>query len=365
MLGAMASLSRLFSESEVPYLDYRLAENLFCRYFNAENDARACTAYDAHFPTLGVGIKTFTLHNEASTEKIAEFNRLSPILAPLRDRELAIKLGEFRNERMLVSNNAYGITDSIYHIVGRERGALKLFNLPYEFVDTNAICDVVDNGTSVRFNDGRNEYAFNRSKSVLMKKFKVPPFRIEKGIDILADPISALSQLAGNDNTHKAKYHMERGVDYVMLPLYSIRDNKVPERSGLNQWNAAGRARDENEIYIPIPSKINRLYPDFFPPQDHPFELVLPDSSVLLAKKCQEGGKALMSNPNSALGEWLLRKVMGLRPGHIVTMRDLQTFGFDSVLIQNMHSTGADTGLPQYSIRFGEISETYNDFIEQ
>lgn len=29
MLGLMASLSKLFSENEVPYLDYRLTENRF------------------------------------------------------------------------------------------------------------------------------------------------------------------------------------------------------------------------------------------------------------------------------------------------------------------------------------------------
>ena len=61
MLQLMASISRLFSESATPYLDYRLAENLFCKYFNAQNDARSCTAYDARLSHLGIGIKTFIL----------------------------------------------------------------------------------------------------------------------------------------------------------------------------------------------------------------------------------------------------------------------------------------------------------------
>ena len=34
MLALLSSLSKLFSENSVPYLDYRIAENLFCKYFN-------------------------------------------------------------------------------------------------------------------------------------------------------------------------------------------------------------------------------------------------------------------------------------------------------------------------------------------
>ena len=78
MLRLMAQLSRLFSESKTPYLDYRLTENLFCRYFKALNDARSCTAYDARIGSVGIGIKTFILNgSDQSTEKIAEFNKLN------------------------------------------------------------------------------------------------------------------------------------------------------------------------------------------------------------------------------------------------------------------------------------------------
>ena len=66
MLKLMAQLSKLFSESNVPYLDYRLAENLFCKYFNAANDARSCTAYDARIAHIGIGIKTFILKGKVT-----------------------------------------------------------------------------------------------------------------------------------------------------------------------------------------------------------------------------------------------------------------------------------------------------------
>ncbi len=40
MLQVIGSLSRLFSESTEPYIQYRIAENLFCKAFDAENLSR-------------------------------------------------------------------------------------------------------------------------------------------------------------------------------------------------------------------------------------------------------------------------------------------------------------------------------------
>ena len=40
MLKIIGSLSRLFSESYIPYLDSRVAENLFCKAFEAQNKSR-------------------------------------------------------------------------------------------------------------------------------------------------------------------------------------------------------------------------------------------------------------------------------------------------------------------------------------
>ena len=37
MLKVAGSLSQMFSESECPYLSYRAHENIFCKYFEAEN----------------------------------------------------------------------------------------------------------------------------------------------------------------------------------------------------------------------------------------------------------------------------------------------------------------------------------------
>lgn len=121
--------------------------------------------------------------------------------------------------------------------------------------------------------------------------------------------------------------------DYVVLPLYSPRSGEVPVRSGLNQWNAKGRARNSNEVYISIPSHIKREHPDFFPPKEVPFSLSLPNGEILQAKICQDGDKALMSNPNSALGKWILRDVLHLQEKTICTRKHLDLCGIDSLIV--------------------------------
>ena len=148
-----------------------------------------------------------------------------------------------------------------------------------------------------------------------------------------------------------------------MLPLYSVRDGSVPMKSGLNQWNAGGRARHEDEVYIPVPIAIHRNYPNFFPDRDTPFALHLPDGRVLSAKICQENGKALMSNPNRDLGNWLLRKVLKKKPLELVTWEDFNLYGFDSVCVENLHTTTVD-GEREYKIYFTSSSESYSEFIE-
>ena len=62
LLELMARLSNLFSDNSIPFIHYRVTENLFCKYYNAENLSRSDTAYDAKTMNLGVGIKTFQLH---------------------------------------------------------------------------------------------------------------------------------------------------------------------------------------------------------------------------------------------------------------------------------------------------------------
>jgi len=74
MLEIIGSLSRLFSESDSPFIYYRAAENLFCKSFNADNHSRSDTSADATLGNIGFGIKTFLKGNGKKMEKVAEFN---------------------------------------------------------------------------------------------------------------------------------------------------------------------------------------------------------------------------------------------------------------------------------------------------
>ena len=109
LLSAVSKLSGLFSESSIPFINYRVAENIFCRSFNADNLSRSDTAFDANYKSIGVGLKTFTCPSGNSTEKVAEFNSLSRVLKDFKEKDLAFKLAEFRNERINLANRVYNI----------------------------------------------------------------------------------------------------------------------------------------------------------------------------------------------------------------------------------------------------------------
>ena len=126
----------------------------------------------------------------------------------------------------------------------------------------------------------------------------------------------------------------------IYLPLYSRKGGiHVQEKSGLNQWNANGRARDCYEVYIPVPKEVHRLYPGFFPDREHSFTLVLPNGEELSAKICQANDKALMSNPNADLGRWIIgeleERVNELieNPHTLITYEILQAAQVDSVRV--------------------------------
>ena len=100
----------------------------------------------------------------------------------------------------------------------------------------------------------------------------------------------------------------------------------------MNQWNTSGRVRDPNEIYIPYLTEDRNRSVDFFPNRDEPFTLLLPDGTEMSAKV----GKSIMSNPNKALGKWLLRDVFELPEKTLVTYDMLRIFGVDSVMFTKL-----------------------------
>ena len=174
LLSTVSKLSGLFSESAVPFINYRVAENIFCRSFDAGNLSRSDTAFDANYNSIGIGLKTFVCNTNSSTEKVAEFNSLSRVLANFQGRDLAHKLAEFRNERIDLANRLYNIESSLYHIVARKNNELVLFETDYDKIDIQNIHSVKQNNASLQFEDGKNFYSFNYSKSTLFRKFYIP-----------------------------------------------------------------------------------------------------------------------------------------------------------------------------------------------
>jgi len=130
----------------------------------------------------------------------------------------------------------------------------------------------------------------------------------------------------------------------IYLPLYSIRDKKVPPKSGINQWNASGRDRAFGEAYIPVPIAIRREFSTFFPKVDSMFRLLSPTGKTFNAKLCQQDGKALMTNPNRGICDWLFRRIditeLASRKRQIAkipyTYNDLLEIGIDSVSIEKI-----------------------------
>ena len=352
LLELMARLSNLFSDNAIPFLHYRVTENLFCKYFRAQNLSRSDTAYDAKTDKFGIGIKTFQLDKGASVEKVAEFNAMSNFLKQFKNKDLAYQISKARNERIKLGQRLYEISDGCYHIIGRVQKGLTVFNSAYPFINLNSIHSVKDIGHSLQFEDDNNFYSFNYSKSTLFKRFEISNDKIDIPVSILQDPYEVLKQLlltkdyegkfqdlsnvkqAIEEQTKKEK-RLDFGKTYVILPLFAIKGDikYVAQKSGLNQWNAGGRERQADEVYIPIPAKINSNFPTFFPTRDSSFTLHLPNGSSISAKPCQQNRKALMSNPNTALGKWLLRDVLQLKEGELVTIELLDRLGFDSVIV--------------------------------
>ena len=337
MLKIIGSLSGLYSDSEAPFLHYRTTENLFCKAFMANNLSRGDTSADASKDGVGFGIKTFLNNNGNSFQKVAEFNKDYRVFSSLPVKERIIKIAGLRNERIEATKRIHGLSDIVYHCITRDSKHIFVFETPMDKVDITSIKDITadEDDKSIKFNDGKSDYNFNVTKSTLLKRFKTENVLMDIEVDILNDPFEILEKLFA-DIQKDLVFSNIKEQEHVFLPLYSktkSRGRFVAEKSGLNQWNAGGRKRDYDEVYIPIPSWIHKEYADFFPPRDTPFELRLPNKKSLKVKLCQDGSKALMSDPNKALGEWLLRDVMALDEGELLTVNRLDEIGLDSVVI--------------------------------
>lgn len=263
---------------------------------------------------------------------------------------------------------------------------MKIMEHVFDYIDIDNISVIEERGNenNTYFTDGKHTYHFSVSKNTLYMLFADLELLDEVDVGILEDPYEKLMELQqpvcdlevnmiGSTQQYLLELSKRPVVrtkispEQLCLRLYATKKgNKyVPEKSGLNQWNGVRTSnrkkadgsiihvetqRDPNELYISYPAEDRRRNPDFFPPRDTPFELLLPDGTEISAKVCQEAykkmsqeqyntlnqadkviedkrrneGKAIMSNPNKVLGEWLLRKVFELPENTVVTYEMLQ-----------------------------------------
>lgn len=343
LLEVIGSLSSLFSESKEPYLYYRAAENIFCRAFKAENLSRGDVSVDATKNKIGIGLKTFIHGNGRTLQKIAEFNSKSELYLNQDPRDAVEIISNMRNDRMAFTERAHGLNEMIYHVVTRKENSFHIYEEPMYRVDLSTIRDIKENKNSIFFRDKYFEYNFYKPKSTLFKRFITESALKSINVTTLNDPFAFLLDKRVRA-THAFReitdmVSKEKNRESIYLPLYSSREFEVHKKSGLNQWNASGRIRHPDELYIPIPAWIHRDFSGFFPfnPQldreSQPFSLRLPNHEEISAKVCQQGGKALMSNPNKLLGKWLLRDVLQVPRGKLVTYKMLEHIGVDSVVI--------------------------------
>lgn len=340
LLQTIGSLSNLFADSKSPFLYYRLMENIFCKAFEAKNYARSDISVDAGKNNIGLGLKTFLQNNGKTLQKVAEFNKESYLLKGLSVDDLILKVSEMRNQRILTTQRICNLDDVIYHLITRSDKFMGVYEEPMDLVNISKIKVTDIKKTTVSFIDGLNEYNFNISKSTLFKRFNTTNKNLIVGFDvnILEDPFDFLLSLDGEKDKIEFAVDNKEVIDSIILPLYSTRDGLVPTKSGLNQWNASGRKRDFDEVYIPIPAWIHKSKPNFFiystkDFKTDPFNVSLPNGKILSMRVAQQGGKALMSDPNKALGKWILRDILNLKEGMLVTKAMLDIIGIDSIML--------------------------------
>ena len=373
LLTITGALSNLYSDTVNPFIYYRAMENVFCKAFSAENLSRSDVSADASKDGVGIGLKTFLHQNGRTFQKIAEFNKESHLLRKhlenkkekQGEEQVILTVSEMRNERIDFTKRSHELRDMIYHHITRAPYKMTIYEEPMDFVDISSIEILPRSKNTLRFKDKYNEYSYSLSKNTLFKRFITEDNYVKSiNVNILDDPFEFL--LHAQEDFLGAKEVGKPEEAFIILPLYSDRSGNVELKSGLNQWNASGRKRNENEVYIPIPSWIHKEFPSFFDYKKEesrgdllttdPFQVILPNNKKLSMKVAQAGGKALMSDPNADLGQWILRDVLNIKPNTIVTKEMLERKGIDSVRLSKINNL-------EYHLDFTGVGK-YEEFKE-
>ena len=378
--GALTNLFRQKQGDLIPYLDSKFQETVFAKIFNGQNVDIGNTPHDVLSifgnERIGIGLKTW-MNSTPSFQKVMQLKRYQEEIkesSKLGLDSLAFKISNIKNEKMISDYERLGLSENknIYHYVTRDQGRFIVNECAYPLIDTDNLKNFNSTPTAFSWSDGKKDYKFTFGDSQIWQKFdssKKDAFVLHQfDVKIIEDPfdflLKAYLKLIGT-----AK-EVEVDIVEAYLPLYSFEKKEVGEKSGLNAWNGASKKKgsDEprplNEIYIPIPKVFHKKYPDFFTRDmltiirdrkifkndkaNRPevrFHFKLPNGKRIPAlitgdnmKNLQSGSKSERDENGkiygqSALGQWLLVDVLGLRDYQKVTRDWLIKKGTDSVRV--------------------------------
>lgn len=377
--GALTNLFRQKQGSSIPYLDSKFQETVFSKIFDSQNVDFGNTPHDILSifgnDRIGIGLKTW-MSSKPSYQKVMQLKRYQSEIDAHRNNlyDLAYKISEIKNERMTSDYERLGLSSdkNIYHYVTRDEGLFTINECAYPLIDLQKLQGFSLTTTSFEWNDGNKDYKFTFGDSQIWQKFDADKYGTIKlnefDVKIIEDPFSFLLKAYFNliETTNEVA---EVDIEEVYLPLYSYQSGEVEEKSGLNAWNGASKSKGSttlrplNEVYIPIPREFHVKHPNFFvpdifaleheranysgPKENKPearFHLQLPNGKKIPALVTQSNMKGLQSGSNteydpdtgkrygqSALGQWLLVDVLGLKERKLVTREWLKKKGTDSV----------------------------------
>ena len=413
-LTALGVLSGLFKELDgkngrKPYLHYRNHEISFIDSFEVQGITRKDSAFDAIVrvgdKTIGVGLKTWVHNSDSSIQKVAEFNKKSGELRQLfeagKDVDLVHRIAELRNSRIDDDKRLYETDLDIYHVITRDTNCFYIIEFPYEKIDINNIKDIHKRDSSIYFNDGKNDYIFNMSKSTLFKRFDASENEriLSVKIDIQDDPFSILENISNSESSSNERDNsaisslydnnaylldekstfdtsldsessqslpptssLDKSDNSIMLPLYNDDTYDVNEKSAFNASLASPKTKGSNnprpayEAYAQIPTYIHQLYPNFFgfnaldddARSNSSFNLHFPNGKIIPAKITQDRGKGLQTNPQSELGKWLLFNIFGLKEYEILTRDIIDEKEIDSIKITKIDNNNFKVDVCSY-----------------
>lgn len=375
--GALSHLFRQKKGDLIPYLDSKFQETVFAKTFSSENVDIGNTPHDVLSvfgdKRVGIGLKTW-MGSKPSYQKVMQLKRYQNDINKYRNDEhdLAYNISQIKNNRMVLDYNRLGLSenDNIYHYVTRDKGHFTINECAYPLIDLDKLTGFKKTNTAFSWTDGNKDYKYTFGDSQIWQRFdseKYGTLLLDRfNVDIIDDPFSFLLK-AYSDMLEEPNIFKEDIVE-TYLPLYSYRTKEVEAKSGLNAWNAAPKnkgsntLRPLNEVYIPIPREFHNNNPNFFINDIFKFEkerdgysgdkknkpevrfhLQLPNGKRIPSLVTQSNMKGLQSGSQkevdengryygqSALGQWLLVDVLGLKERKEVTRKWLQQKGIDSV----------------------------------